>query len=239
MSTDLSDRNSTSGLAQVTPLVRDTLHEQAYAKLRHLLMTGAVRPGTELSLRSVAHQLAISEMPVREAVRRLIAEKALRSLPSRKVIVPHTDAREFRELLAIRTLLEGEAVRLASDLLTKADLQDLIDLQARMTAIGPDDDGAYLTLNQAFHFTIYRACGFPLMTAMIETLWLRIGPIFTHIPVRMARKRATNCHQLAIDALARGDGAAASLAIKADLAAVGTTILTILESKPSPASDGS
>lgn len=218
----------------INPVARDTMHERAYAELRRLLICGAVRPGMEMSLRGLAQQLGTSEMPVREAVRRLIAENALQSLPSRKVIVPHVNAAQFRELLLIRTLLEMEATRQACATMGSVELRQLRALQARMLAVGQDEDGAYLTLNQEFHFTIYRACGLPLLLAMIEKLWLRIGPIFTHIPVRAAGKRANDHHRQVLDALGRRDEAAAAAAIGADLADVGAKILAVLTQAEAP-----
>ena len=52
-------------------------------------------------------------MPVREAVSRLIAERALVLLPNRKVIVPWMTRERFIELWRVRQLLEGRVAEIA------------------------------------------------------------------------------------------------------------------------------
>ena len=77
-------------------------------------MAGAFEPGSELTLRSVAGALGTSFMPVRDAMRRLVAERALEMRPSRTIAIPVLSGDEFLELRRIRLLLEGEAVALAA-----------------------------------------------------------------------------------------------------------------------------
>jgi len=65
------------------PLDRQTLGERAYARLADLLISGRLAPGEKLSLRAAADVLGVSIMPVREAVSRLVADKALEVLRAR------------------------------------------------------------------------------------------------------------------------------------------------------------
>jgi DNA-binding GntR family transcriptional regulator len=53
-------------------------------------------------------------MPVRDAMRRLVAERALEMRPSRTIAIPVLSADQFLEIRAIRLLLEGEAVTRAA-----------------------------------------------------------------------------------------------------------------------------
>ena len=48
-----------------------------YEAIRQALITGRIAPGKGVSLRSLAAELSVSPMPVRDAVRRLVAERAL------------------------------------------------------------------------------------------------------------------------------------------------------------------
>ena len=66
-----------AALNLVEPLDRQTLGERAYARLADLLISGRLAPGEKLSLRAAADVLGVSIMPVREAVSRLVADKAL------------------------------------------------------------------------------------------------------------------------------------------------------------------
>jgi hypothetical protein len=55
-------------------------------------------------------------MPVRDAMRRLVAERALEIRPSRTIAIPVLSADQFLEIRAIRLLLEGEAVTRAANM---------------------------------------------------------------------------------------------------------------------------
>ena len=80
--------NLPAALNLVEPLNRQTLGERAYARLADLLISGRLAPGEKLSLRAAADVLGVSIMPVREAVSRLVADKALEVTPNRAVRVP-------------------------------------------------------------------------------------------------------------------------------------------------------
>ena len=51
-----------------------TTQEYVYERLRNAIMLGAIEPGTSLTMRGLAERLDLSPTPVREAVRRLMAE---------------------------------------------------------------------------------------------------------------------------------------------------------------------
>ena len=48
--------------------------EQTYARLRDRILTGVYAPGQKLSIKTIANEMGMSPMPVREAIRRLEAE---------------------------------------------------------------------------------------------------------------------------------------------------------------------
>ena len=66
-------------------LQRNTLNEEVYEQLKQALMTGRIAPGATMTIRSLAASFGISPMPVREALRRLVAEHVLFLLPNRSV----------------------------------------------------------------------------------------------------------------------------------------------------------
>ena len=102
-----------SALDEVGSLQHETLGERVTGELRALLIAGRLAPGEKLSLRRVAEALGVSMMPVREAVSRLAADKALEVLPGRAVRVPVLTLAQFRELTRIRLVVEGFAGNIA------------------------------------------------------------------------------------------------------------------------------
>ena len=134
-----------------------------------------------LTIRGLADALVTSTMPVREALGRLITEKALEALPNRSVRVPPITLERIDDLLRARILIEGEAIALAAEAHRPAP-----DRRHRSFAVGEWDEMRALkhkkdvdrevTLNQSFHFEIYRCCGLAVLIPMIESLWLQSGP---------------------------------------------------------------
>src|SRR3981081_778744 len=172
LSSDLSG-GASSGSSQE----RDTMRVRVYRALARGLMAGMFKPGEAVSLRTLAHHLGTRALPVREAVSRLIAERALVLLPNRSVIVPRMSRARFNELTKTRQILEGHVTEAACARATPALLRELSEINEAMKRCGTvaDFHGA-LTHNMAFHFTLYRAAGNPVVLPLIEMLWLQAGP---------------------------------------------------------------
>lgn len=76
-------------------------------------------------------------------------------------------------------------------------------------------------MNKTLHFSIYAASGMPMLVKIIESLWLRIGPILNYDlrsgSERTRDKVAVAHHDDMIDALDRHDAASASRALRNDI----------------------
>ena len=85
------------------------MHDQVYDAIRQALITGKIAPGVGVSLRSLAAELGVSPMPVRDAVRRLVAERALAINPANKRLsVPSLSAERLEQLELARQWIEPE-----------------------------------------------------------------------------------------------------------------------------------
>lgn len=174
-------RNAAS--ASPTPALEEgegTLAERVYRTLAQLLMSGALAPGDRLSLRVTAETLGVSMMPVREAVSRLAAEKALTVTPKRAVAVPVMSADQFRDLTRTRIAVEGAAAAMAATSAGERDIEAIARAEAAFRAAArarAHDTVAAVGLNQAFHFALYRASASQEMLSIVERLWLRAGPV--------------------------------------------------------------
>ncbi|MEA1951929.1 MAG: GntR family transcriptional regulator [Planctomycetota bacterium] len=89
-----------------------TKAQQAYRKVRKLLLTGQLRSGQKTSLRALAGQLGISVVPVSEAVRRLEQEGLVQTKPQSGIYVARLTPRKQSELAVVRQALEMQAARL-------------------------------------------------------------------------------------------------------------------------------
>ena len=93
------------------PEDRPTIAESVAARLRELILTGKLPPGTPLRLTQVATRMGVSVMPIREAIRILEAERLVTIEPRRGAAVAHLSIDDIEELYAVRAALEGLAAK--------------------------------------------------------------------------------------------------------------------------------
>ncbi len=213
-------------LTEFAPLSRENLQERVYRALRQALMRGAFPPGRSLTIRALAAALKTSAMPVREALRQLVAERALAMLPNRSFGTPLMTVAQFDDLRRIRMRIEGFAAAEAANRIDRATLQHLEEIDAEMAAASRRvRRERFIELNQEFHFTIYEAAGSAVLMPIIESLWLQIGPYLTFVFPDGERPQVTHAtHRPVIAALKRGDAAAAEAALAADIDKAGDVL---------------
>lgn len=209
---------------------------RVYCELRDFLMAGQLQPGQGLTLRELADALGVSPMPVREAVRRLTSEGALETLPNRRVRVLVITESRFRELLDIRIALETMATAKAVAHIRAEELDQMEALNlvfADEMARGASDPARLFRINKDLHFIAYEAARAPTLLAMIESMWLQIGPLL-HLSLRMRASNgagkhlanpSTDWHRRLISGLRKGDSEAAQRAIAGDLTSAAESIL--------------
>nr|WP_281352109.1 GntR family transcriptional regulator [Paracoccus aestuariivivens] len=187
--------------------------------LSRKLCEGEFMPGERVSIRAIATQHELSVIPVRDAIRRLVAEGGLRFADSRTIEVPKLSMANHRDVLFSRIQLEPEAAARAFDNLTQADLKELVRLDGHVNAAIRDGDlTLYMKSNFAFHFLIYRRSGAPTILRLIEILWLQYGPSMRLISGQYgASALADDYHRHATDALSRQDCEGFVRAIRADI----------------------
>lgn len=208
-----------TALEDDVPTRADTLADQAYRRLHRALMTGGLLPEQVLTVRGVADQYGVSLTPVREAIQRLVAERALTIENARTIRVPRLDVETYREILKIRIELEPMAARDAALRMDNAEM-DRLDLvvAAHRAAIEAGEAHQTLTANTDFHMSIYRASAQPVLVGIIESLYLRVGPTLNLLfPQYCGSLTGHETHLLAVDALRRRDGDALAQAIRDDL----------------------
>jgi DNA-binding GntR family transcriptional regulator len=193
-------------------------HERVYRALRQQVMHGEMAPGQSLTIRGIAEQFAVSMTPAREAVRRLAAEGAFTMSSSGRVSTPELTPERIEELAAVRALLEPE---MASRALPRAHFA-LIDRLTAINGVNQDavlnqDAVAYVRSNLEFHRTLYLRAQTPAMLAMIETVWLQLGPTMREMYQKIRRREMPQHHRLILAALRAGDEPGLRLAVRTDV----------------------
>ena len=79
------------------------------------------------------------------------------------------------------------------------------------------DAVGYIRLNLEFHRTLYLRAQAPAMLAVLETIWLQLGPTMRAVYQRMRRNEPPRHHRLILAALRAGDEPGLRLAVRADV----------------------
>lgn len=195
------------------------LHERAYDEIRRALISGKFAPGHKMTSRGLAAALGTSDMPVRAALGRLVAEGGLVQRSSGTIRVPVLSRENFAEVMELRALLEARATALACAHIGPQELAALrvsVDELAQATSEG--DIVKYLEANHRFKFGIYRHCKGAVLLSIIENLWLQAGPFLRNLENHSLRgAMSVNHHADALRAIETGEPALAGEAIAADI----------------------
>jgi DNA-binding GntR family transcriptional regulator len=207
----------------LAPVARETVQDRVYRELRRALIHGRFNPGEVLTIQGLATTLATSTMPVREALSRLISERALEALPNRSVRVPLVDSGRLEDLLRARIVIEGAALEMAAARLESGDFARLKAFIAAHDAERRTDAAAIerqLEANQGFHFLIYAASGSTVFIPIIESLWLQSGPYIRAAAIAFnprAAISASHYHGEIVAALEKRNAVGARAALAKDI----------------------
>ena len=110
--------------------------EVAYHHIQRKISTRQLRAGEPVSDVAISKELGISRTPAREAIRQLVSEGLLESVPGRGVVVITLDRDDIRELFEMREALEGLAVRtVAGRAPSTAEIRDLRSIASALTSL--------------------------------------------------------------------------------------------------------
>lgn len=163
--------------------------QRAYAWIKERITGQEFTPGYRLVLGSIATDLDMSVVPVREAIRQLEAEGLItfeRNVGARVAMV---DDSQYRYSMQALSILEGSATALAARRLTADDLRAARAVNARMIdTLDHFDPRAFTTLNQEFHALLFAPCANPRVLELVHAEWARLGHLrdstFSFVPGR-------------------------------------------------------
>lgn len=158
-------------------LVRpETLRHQVENVLRQAIMSGRLAPGARLVERELCETLGVSRTSIREALRRLEAEKLVSSVPHKGPIVATISRQEAGELYAMRRLLEGfaagEFARVADD----ASIARFGEVakELRKQALAKDQAGVLKAKTELYDILL-GGCGNGLVREILTSLYSRVN----------------------------------------------------------------
>jgi DNA-binding GntR family transcriptional regulator len=208
-------------LETLQPIVRQPVNEAVYQALRNKLMHGEYRAGQVLGIQYLADAMGTSTMPVREGLRRLVAQNGLEPMRNGTTRVPLITRARLNDIKRARVLIEGTITEWAGPHLDVQTLDVLEQLALEITEERRTREGVRSSLekNRIFHFTVYAAAQSPVLVATIESLWLQTGAYLreTREQLHTDDKPADRLHESTVEALRRGDFLRARQCIEQDI----------------------
>lgn len=224
---------------ETTPPTHKQLPQWIAERIRAEILEGQLKPGEWLRQERLALEHGVSQMPVREALKRLASEGLVEHVPYRGVRVVEFSASDVEDLYACRSFIEGMAARFAAENISDEELDELRALATRMAECEtPKDLHEYRELNRRFHGVIFTASRRSYLVRTLAQLWLAFPTmLWSNVP-RVATASVPERdepdvaeHAAIIEALAAHDPAAAERAVRTHIEAAGTSLLGALETQ--------
>lgn len=163
-------RSTSDAFEGASPIRSHTVADLAYERIRGLVLSGELAPGTRLGQVELAGRLGISRTPVREALRRLGGEGLVEGHSNHGFRVADLGLDAVLRRLEVRAILEPGIAALAAERRTGRDLdlmrEAIADEEEARDGIEAHD------ASRRFHIALARASGNEELVRVIESLWL-------------------------------------------------------------------
>jgi len=198
-----------------------TVRSRAADELRDRILTGRLRRGDRLDLDDIARQFRTSRTPVREALLELSYEGLVTVTPRSGITVVGITPDDAVDNFAVLAALVGKAAEWATARITD---DQLAELHTLADAIGSEGGGGdVVAANREFHRAVNLASGSPrLLTYLRQAVRVVPATYFELFPEQ--ERRARKEHAALLDAISRGDGAAARAVAEAHVLDAGAAL---------------
>ena len=159
-------------LLDTPPKRQPTMYTYAFETLRDEILAGKIPAGERLNIEEIEERLGVSRTPVREALKQLSTMGLVENRPHHGTYIKKLSIEDMIQIYQIRAALEGVIARLATENLSKENLDQLESLCDRMEN-GSRDIGhaGFRELNNEFHAIIRDAVDAPILKDLAMTYY--------------------------------------------------------------------
>lgn len=147
--------------------------EDVYKNLRYRIITQDLSPGQILNEKPLMEHYGIGRTPLRDILLELKKDGLVQIIPRSGIMVAPMDLHEFRQVIEIRSDLEGLVGELAARRIRPEQLEQLREIQAKVEKLRVDADRNAKQLFQSeseFHSIVFEATGNPKLVAILQEL---------------------------------------------------------------------
>jgi DNA-binding GntR family transcriptional regulator len=193
-----------------------SLSDQAYYRIRELIVSLELPPGSIVNERDLMSRLELGRTPVREALRTLAREGLVEVYPRRGIFVSSVNVRDLAALSDVRVELESFAARIAAERRTTADVLECEALLEELDRTAEEhDERTLIDLDQRLHRQVYRCTHNPFLERTLNEYYVLTLRIWFLALDRVARlESAVHEHRELLEAIRDGDPARAEAAMR-------------------------
>lgn len=202
--------------------------ELAYERIKEAIRTQVLLPGEALTETRLSKLLGISRTPVREALQKLVQEGLAETAPGQAVTVATRTVQDVLDVVHIRSLLEPEQVRLATEVISAKQIDVLETVMQEMERAAQKNDlAAWSKSDAVFHNVLKEACPNKLLAETVVQLKNRVHHM-ANFDTQINPDRLISCtqeHRNVVNAVKAKDAKAAKAAMEEHIAALTNSLL--------------
>lgn len=157
-------------------LTHQTLSQAVYDELRKLIVSREIPPGSRLVERTLAEKFDVSRVPVREAMRRLVADGLIEERRRSGFFVTTVSDKQIQEVLEVSEALDLLLFRRVADRLDETSalvFTDLFEHTHKALELGETAKAAWL--NRKFHSLSIEVSGSDYLKRQLKNVALYIS----------------------------------------------------------------
>jgi DNA-binding GntR family transcriptional regulator len=183
-----------------------TISDRLVDIIRDRILSGEIPSNVAIRQDTLAAELEISKIPLREALARLEQDGLLVSHPNRGYFVRPMSTEEAEEVFALRLKIEPDAAAFASKRATDADRTAAGDALQRLVVAAAAHESTVGALNRAFHLALVRPGGQQVSTNVVRGLHIIADRyVRKHLEPHSRHLRAESEHQEILDVWLKPD----------------------------------
>ena len=154
-----------------------TIKEQVYNIIKEDIITGKLKPGEWLQETKLAEMLNVSRSPVREVLKELVGEGLLENIPNKGVFVKTLSIKDIYNIFEFREVMEGYAIKKASNLATHEDLETLDQIYIELVkAYENGDVNEYCKIDTKLHDALFIISGNEIIYNIVNNVYPLLQP---------------------------------------------------------------
>ena len=208
-----------------------TVGPQLFRLLRERIIRNDIEPGVRISESEIAAEYSVSRQPVREAFIKLAEEGLVEIRPQRGTFVRKIATAAVMDARFVREAIEAD---IAGHLAVQADAQIVTRLRSEIVLQkgALDDHARFMELDDRFHALLAECAGKARVWKMVEGLKSQMDRVRHLSMLRFPTPKLVAQHEAIVEAIADGDPAAASAAMRAHLREILNDLPAIAQGKP-------